>query len=153
MDTTKDKAQAEPHVDAALQAHLKAIDLDPTSFFDRNQVESRISRYIEFGKTDPIVERYKAAVQKDPTNAQYWSLLGYIYSRTNNLNAAIDAYKQASTLAPTDWSTLKNLAVMYQQAGKLDLAIQQAQQALRYAPQDQRQSLQDYIAQLQAGKK
>lgn len=153
MDTTKDKAQAEPHVDAALQAHLKAIDIDPTSFFDRNQVDSRIARYIEFGKTDPIVERYKAALQKDPSNVQYWSLLGYIYSRTNNMQAAIDAYKQASTLAPTDWTTLKNLAVMYQQTGKLDLAIQQAQQALRYAPQDQRKALEDYIAQLQAGKK
>lgn len=94
----------------------------------------------------------KAAAQLAPTDATPQLLIGDISRTMNDVQTASAAYEQALAIAPNldnAWNVHLNLALIYQGEGRLDLALTHATAALNAAPEDQRQSINDFIVQLE----
>ena len=129
--------------DEALQAHLKAIELNPGSLTDQRFfslpipgfLDRRFDFYTKAGKIDPIVE----ALQKDPQASQDFattSLLGNIYLRQGNLDKALGLLKQAAVRNPNDLATSVALGYIHAQQGQLDEAEAEFKHSVQIAPND-----------------
>jgi cyclophilin family peptidyl-prolyl cis-trans isomerase/tetratricopeptide (TPR) repeat protein/O-antigen ligase len=95
---------------------------------------------------------YEQASEVSPNTVDAYSALGYVSTQMGDLEAALQAYLKAVELQPKNYTHRKNLAILYQQLGQIDDAIREATTALDLAPESEKQSMQNFLAQLQQGK-
>jgi len=99
---------------------------------------------------DRALEVYQQALEIAPQSVDLYSALGYVYTQKKDLEAALQAYQQAVKLQPKNFNNRKNLAILYQQMGRIEEAIREATEALALAPDNQKQTMQNFLAQLKA---
>jgi tetratricopeptide (TPR) repeat protein len=73
-------------------------------------------------------------LQRNPSNAEGYQLLGVANVNEKDFDAALEAFRQALQLAPNSARTRNNLANIYVAQGKLDLAEKEFRTVLRAAP-------------------
>lgn len=76
-----------------------------------------------------------AAVRLVPTNARYWSQLGYLYSLIKDSIRTVDAYRKALELNPENTPDRINLGNFYREQGKFSEAKNEYRKALEVDPQ------------------
>lgn len=64
---------------------------------------------------------FKKAIITDPTQADFWTNLGVLYSQTENLKYAESAYQTALALQANNLTTISNIATLYGKMGLDDL--------------------------------
>ena len=131
----------------ALEAHSRVLALDPVGMSDQ-RLEARINFYLDNKIADRLVPLYAQAAAKSPNSAPVRSAFGYLLSRLGNIQGASTEFEAWVGIAPKDWVARRNLALSYQNLGKTDLAIRQAEEARNLAPQDQKESLEQWVTQL-----
>ena len=135
-----DAYQALNRSDEALQAHLKAIELNPGSVTEQRLLslpipgflERRFEFYSKAGTLDQIVE----ALQKASLDFAASSLLGNIYLRQGNLDQALVLLKQAAASNSSDLGTSVALGYIYAQKGQLEDAEAEFRRSVQIAPND-----------------
>jgi cyclophilin family peptidyl-prolyl cis-trans isomerase/Flp pilus assembly protein TadD len=91
---------------------------------------------------DKALEAYQQATVVSPKSADAYSALGYVATQVGDMEGAQQAYQKAVELQPGNYNNHN------QQTGQIDKAISAATQALDLAPDNQKQSLQNFLAQL-----
>jgi tetratricopeptide (TPR) repeat protein len=138
--------------DDALAAHGKALALAPAILSDPG-FEQRVAAYDKAGRLEGFASIYAKAAQDAPKVAAVHSAYGFILTRQNKLNEALEQFQVNVRLSPNDWVGHRNIALVYQSLGMIDQAIASAQLAQRYAPPDQAGNLQSFVAELQKKKR
>lgn len=110
----------------ALSSYLKLAKQQP----DNQQVQHNLANlyYLldELGESRTILEKLLNGQQR-PRAPQWeisWRLLGFVYSRLNLHDEAIEAFKYASLCAPEQLENYLFLAASYRELLQLDFAIQ-----------------------------
>lgn len=65
-------------------------------------------------------ERFRKAVEADPTTKEAWNLIGYTSRRLGEYTESLKAYEQALKLAPDYPEATEYLAELYVETGRLD---------------------------------
>lgn len=111
----------------------RAIQKDK-DFFQAKFNLARISLLLNnLDKSTALVEEIKNSSYKD--SSQYYSLLGDIFVRRNNVGQAITNYEQAIKLKPKNDEALSNYGFAYFQIKEYAKAIEQLEKALAVNPQ------------------
>lgn len=117
---------------AAAEAALKAIG-DPRRNLCRLQTAKAWVSANRRAYDDAIVALAEAAGEC-PEDAGIWNLLGLVFIRKGEGDAAAEAFGRARNLAPDDAEILNNHAMALLQRGEVDLALQQLDLAAAKAP-------------------
>ncbi len=145
---------AEGKAGEALQAHIKALELDPLSLSDP-RLESRFASYQKAGLAEKLEAAFGQAAKSERGRGapSVHSAYGYILSKEGKLTDALQEFRKWEQLAPNDWLAHRNLAVAYDSLGMTDQSIAEAAESKKLAPPDQQQGIQNWINELQARKK
>jgi predicted Zn-dependent protease len=110
---------------------LKAlIALKPNDALLHGQLGRMLAKRSDF---KAAIQQFLISTKNDPSNAEYWGLLGTCYMQTASNNAAVNAYTKAVTLqrqGGTDWRPNLGVAQQY---------VQHDQQVKQYEAQQQKQ--------------
>ena len=71
----------------------------------------------ELGKLDEALEAMKLAIKNEPSNAQFYYYLGYIYDAKKDYEGAVKAYKEAIEVNPEYFDAVFNVGVTYYNQG------------------------------------
>jgi Flp pilus assembly protein TadD len=117
---------------AAAEAALKAIS-DPRRNLCRLQTAKAWVSANRRAYDDAIIALAEAG-GACPEDAGIWNLLGLVFIRKGEGDAAAEAFGRARNLAPDDAGILNNHAMALLQRGEVDLALQQFDLAAAKAP-------------------
>ncbi|HEY2660889.1 MAG TPA: sulfotransferase [Caulobacteraceae bacterium] len=81
-----------------------------------------------------LLARAIAAVERDPTDAEAWNMLGGVRIQRGELAQSRDCFARAAEIDPGFVKALNNLAVTLQQLGDLEAAAMRYRQVLELAP-------------------
>lgn len=99
--------QGQMRLEAAEQAFLKALALDPTYAEAHNALGTV---YFELGRIQKAEEQFKLAIDIAPTRAHLHNNLAYLYQEIGRTDEAVSAYSEAFRLDPKNLRILNNLA-------------------------------------------
>ncbi|MGD9316713.1 MAG: peptidylprolyl isomerase, partial [Anaerolineae bacterium] len=88
------------------------------------------------------------AIELNPKSAESYSNIGYVYSKSGDLEAALEAYLRAVELRPRNYLDHQNLGILYFQMGRTNDAIAAATRALELAPEGQKPAIETFLSQL-----
>ena len=71
------------------------------------------STYLKMGDTAKAFEYLNGVVEKSPTCARAWNMLGVARYHTGDYDKAVESFKKALTLEPKYFDALKNLKTLY----------------------------------------
>ena len=86
------------------------------------------------GRIADAKSKIQEELQRNPTNAEVYDLLGVVCVNEKDFPAALEAFQHALKLSPNSVRTRNNIANVYVAQGKLDLAEQELRTVLRVAP-------------------
>ena len=92
--------------------------------------------YFERGNYEKALQQIDNAIQKSPTNPDYYSTKGVFLHRMNDIARAIEAYESAIRVFPSHTFSHYNLGIIYMKEGKILQAIQQWEEVIRNKPDD-----------------
>ena len=81
------------------------------------------------------LESLRQQAEKDPENAQVWTVLGNAYFDAGMHEEAISAYTRSLRLAPGNPDVLTDLGIMYRRSGDPGKAVEYFDQAIAAAPE------------------
>lgn len=123
----KKKEQAEDHVINGALAEMKeqyaeaileyqdALELDP-----QPGVHFAISKcYLRIHKFPQALKHAQSAAHGDEENVEYWTLLGSIFSATNQIDSAETVYKHIIDIDSTEFSAYYKLGEIYESSKPL----------------------------------
>lgn len=110
-------------IDVNLKANL------PTYKTNRISEENAVAQYYSnkgahYLANNDILKaflHFKKAILMDPSQAEFWSNLGVLYSRADKYDYAESAYKTALNLQNDHLTTISNMAAIYGKMGQTDL--------------------------------
>jgi tetratricopeptide (TPR) repeat protein len=130
---TLDSPAAQPDVNLAEAAMLKAIDQNPTG---AGPYLSLAKLYIAAGKQQTALERLNTLVSKTNSPSGYLQI-GVIYEAMKDYPKARDAYEKSISINPNFVPALNNLSYLYsERLNDLDKAYPLAKKASDLAPGD-----------------
>src|SRR6266436_1316000 len=86
------------------------------------------------GRIEEAKSRIQEELQRNPTNAEAYDLLGVASVNEKDFPGALEAFQHALKLAPNSTRTRNSIANVHVAQGKLDLAEQELRTVLRVAP-------------------
>src|SRR6266404_4328395 len=86
------------------------------------------------GRIADAKSRIQEELQRNPTNAEGYDLLGVASVNEKDFPGALEAFQHALKLAPNSTRTRNSIANVHVAQGKLDLAEQELRSVLRVAP-------------------
>lgn len=92
--------------------------------------------YFEQGNYEKALQQIDNAIQKSPSNPDYYSTKGVFLHRMNNIPKAIEAYFKAIEVFPGHTFSHYNLGIIFMKAGKILQAIQQWEEVIKNKPDD-----------------
>ena len=92
--------------------------------------------YFEQGNYDKALQQINNAIQKSPTNPDYYSTKGVFLHRMNDIPRAVEAYQKAIEVFPGHTFSHYNLGIIYMKDGKILQAIQQWEEVIKNKPDD-----------------
>ncbi|MGB4850360.1 MAG: tetratricopeptide repeat protein [Saprospiraceae bacterium] len=116
----------------AEQAHLKAIDADPTNYTYQNQLGVF---YYNRNKNELALERYKKAIEFGKGEAVLFSNIGLAYERLGLIPEAEQSYLQMIAAESNNHRNQNQLGVFYFDTGKNELAIECYLKAIDLSPE------------------
>jgi tetratricopeptide (TPR) repeat protein len=117
---------------------------------DNVQVKQALGElYVSTANWQKAIESYEAVLAANPDQVQVRSILAHAYAQVGRLEDAVTQTLQLLEVAPDDFVSHKNLALLYQQLGRIEEALAEAERALELAPESERESMSDFISQLQ----
>ena len=116
----------------SIDAYNRGLHLSPSSL---EGLSGLAQTYNVTGRTTDAERLLKQTTSADPKRKDDLQMLGDIYLRSKDYNAAIDALDRAEKLQPGARSELL-LALCYQQTNQMDLANRYIQLAEKRAPND-----------------
>jgi tetratricopeptide (TPR) repeat protein len=114
----------------SVDAYSKGLHLNPSSV---EGLSGLAQTYSAMGKTDEAERLLKQVISSDPKRKDDALLLGDLYMRSGDYNAAIDALSRAERMQPNARSELL-LALSYQHQKQMDMASRYLEMAKRRAP-------------------
>ena len=96
-DQAADAIASDP--DRALERTRQALDLDPGTLEGRYLEAAALAR---LGRAAEAREALADATEREPSEYVTWVLLGDLYLRMGDVEAALNAYVEASALNPRD---------------------------------------------------
>jgi tetratricopeptide (TPR) repeat protein len=128
-----DSLAAQPDVNLAEGAMLKAIDQDPTSV---GPYLLLAKLYVATGKQQTALDRLNTLVSKTNSPSGYMQI-GVIYEAMKDYPKARDAYEKSISLSPNFVPAINNLSYLYsERLNDLDKAYPLAKKATDLAPGD-----------------
>ncbi len=121
----------EGNLQAAIQAHLKAIALDPD--FVQPYI-NLIQLYARVGDYTKAEEEYRAAVRLNPHRSDCYYNYGVLMFGLGKYAEAEQAFRKAVEINPYYAQAHNNLGFLLEQQGHLRQALQQFQQAVEDQP-------------------
>jgi Flp pilus assembly protein TadD len=97
---------------------------NPSSFYKKGKRQYDLHHY------QASFTNLRQALEIDPTYAQAYFGLGYLYARFAMNDAAVRMYEMALRFDPSHSEAMNNLAMMYFQAGNYDDALELLQRAV-----------------------
>ncbi|HXL72738.1 MAG TPA: tetratricopeptide repeat protein, partial [bacterium] len=97
---------------------------NPASFYKKGKKQYDLHHY------QASFNNLRQALEIDPTYAQAYFGLGYLYARFDMKDAAVRMYEMALRFDPAHAEAMNNLAMMYFQAGNYDDALELLQRAV-----------------------
>lgn len=91
--------QARGDIDAAVEAYLDALEIDPQN---SDAVHGLATLYASTGQTDDAIARYEEYVLLMPHDAGALRDLGGLYEDQGDAQRALEVYRQAATYMPDD---------------------------------------------------
>ena len=88
------------------------------------------------GRLEEAQRQLEEELNKHPSSAEGYALLGLVYSEQKNTSAALSAFQQALKLDPKSVRARNDLGNLYAADGKIDLAEKQFREVLRLSPAD-----------------
>lgn len=133
-----DTYAAKSDVENALEAHKRAIALDPASFADAN-FDSRLNFYLSAKRTDDLVAAFSQYITDHPGDSkgirqkrgEVLGAIGHIYLRAGVITQANEYLQQATALGYQNAKTLLELADVSLQQQNYQQAETLYQQALQ----------------------
>lgn len=92
--------------------------------------------YFEQGNYTKALQQIDSAIQKAPSNPDYYSTKGVFLHRMNDIARAIEAYEKAITVFPNHTFSHYNLGLIFMKEGKILQAIQQWEEVIKTKPDD-----------------
>ncbi len=92
--------------------------------------------YFEQGNYDKALQQIDNAIQKSPSNPDYYSTKGVFLHRMNNIPQAVNAYQKAIEVFPGHTFSHYNLGIIFMKEGKILQAIQQWEEVIKNKPDD-----------------
>ncbi len=90
------------------------------------------------GNSKIAIEKFRAALDEDPTLIPAWQALGNAYFAEKNLTGAIEVWEPLIKQNPNRISIHNNLGVAYMDLGKLDKAIEHLEKSVTLNPDNAR---------------
>jgi tetratricopeptide (TPR) repeat protein len=115
----------------AIQAHLKAIELDPD--FVQAHI-NLIQLYARAGEYSKAEEEYRIAVRLNPHRADCYYNYGVLMFGLGKYAEAEQAFRQAIAGNPYYAQAHNNLGFLLQQQGHLQEALREFEEAVKYQP-------------------
>jgi tetratricopeptide (TPR) repeat protein len=117
INTEKDEAKAMTYLDAGRKAHPD----------DSGLLFAEINYYLRTGKLDQLVEKLKAAIEKEPDNVSVYTTLGNVYDQLNQkerteknvekadeyFELAYSYFKQALEKEPNNFDAVYSQGALY----------------------------------------
>ena len=98
------------------------------SYYDQGEALYKQKKYEE------ALDLYLKAVQVDPSMADAFYRIGWIYNDRGDYNSALDPLKKAAALQPNDSASYSELGYAYKNLSNLDEALKAFRQAVRLKP-------------------
>lgn len=111
----------------------------PKKLSEEMDVDSHIregNALLLVGRVHEAIEEYRAALDKDPENAEVHYNLGLIYRKTMQLDDAIREYREAIRVDPGNMKYHNNLAAALVVKGQKAEAVKEYEEALRIEPKN-----------------
>ena len=115
----------------AIQAHLKAIELDPDFVQAHINLTQLYARAGEYAKAE---EEYRTAVRLNPHRADCYYNYGVLMFGLGKYAEAEQAFRQAIAGNPYYAQAHNNLGFLLQQQGHLQEALKEFEEAVKYQP-------------------
>ncbi len=119
---------AEDHLEAALEACLRAVQLDAE---DPSAWESLGVVHLALGQSEAAIEAWQRSLAIHPGLASAWAGLGDAYRAQGRLEEARLAYRKATHLAPERAAYWERLGETLHEAGKVKAALSPLRRAIR----------------------
>lgn len=118
---------------AAIEKYRQHLDRQPDHLSCRSNLAMALEREFQF---DEAASQWRQLAERDPANARWWTLLGALELRRENLNAADQALNRAAQLGAEDEVYLVNRASLLfeQKQFEASLAVLRQQPTLSGRP-------------------
>jgi tetratricopeptide (TPR) repeat protein len=135
----------------ALNAHSRALQIDPNAFIDQ-YFDERVNYYFNLGKGDSLAEAFKQGIDKTNQKVaeQTHGAYGVILAKLGKPDLAVVEMQIHAKAMPQNWAVQRNLALIYRDLGRYQEALTAAQKALTYAPAEQNNVLRDLVDEIKA---
>ncbi len=117
---------ADKNVDAAVSALETAVKLQPHSWYNQDQLARA---YLKKDRLEDALKHFQEAADRNPTNADLFNSMGFIYSRQGQWPKVVEAYQKAVNLKKSA-DAFTNLGTAYFYAGQYAKAIPMFQKAV-----------------------
>jgi tetratricopeptide (TPR) repeat protein len=118
-------------LEAAVQAHLKALEIDPRLLSAHVNL---ISLYGRLGRNADALTHYRAAIEIDPGSDEAHYNYGVLAASQGRAKEAAAAYRKVLAANPRHPEAHNNLGYLLQQAGRPGEAAAHFRSALEYQP-------------------
>ncbi|NNF21982.1 MAG: tetratricopeptide repeat protein [Saprospiraceae bacterium] len=102
-------------IEKAMEVNAMAMERYPE---DQNFDKTQIAYLIKLERTDEAKMELMKAIEAEPTNANLWYNLGYLYGETGEFEKTLEAYKKAIEVDPEYLDAYINLAYTYSEKAK-----------------------------------
>ncbi|MFH1368569.1 MAG: tetratricopeptide repeat protein [Elusimicrobiota bacterium] len=117
-------------VNGAIPEYSRALFINPISNESYMALGSVFLQNADF-YAEPGIELFKQCLHFFPNNRDIWNNLGYLYTRTNSGEEALEAYKKAVQIDPDFDLARKNLEIISSKLGKKDDFMQRMDNLFR----------------------
>lgn len=125
------KFAAEGKVQEAVQAHLRALELDPKL---QQAHVNLISLYGRLGRPEEALLHYQHAVKINPSSEEAHYNFAVLMSSEGRFREARGAYEKVLQINPAQADAHNNLGYLFLQNGRAQEALKHFEEALRHRP-------------------